>query len=138
MTPEQLEAIHRAAFQDTRPWSASEFSSFLESPHCFLVSKDESFALGRVIGPEAELLTLAVAPLTQGKGLGRACLDQFEETAHQKGAEESFLEVSAENAAAINLYKTNGYTQIAKRAAYYETTRGTRADALIFRKTLDF
>lgn len=138
MTPEQLEAIHEAAFTQTRPWSASEFSSFLESPLCFLVTNDESFALGRVIGPEAELLTLAVHPVTQGKGLGRICLEQFERTAQIRGAEESFLEVAADNAPAISLYKTSGYSQISHRQNYYETTDGTRRDALIFRKSLIF
>ena len=137
MTPEQLEAIHEAAFTQTRPWSASEFSSFLESPLCFLVTNGESFALGRVLGPEAELLTLAVAPLAQGKGLGRACLAQYEAIARAKGADESILEVAAPNSVAINLYLTTGYEKIAERKNYYQTMDGARQDAHILRKNLN-
>jgi ribosomal-protein-alanine N-acetyltransferase len=136
MTPEALEAIHQSAFVYTRAWTASEFSRFLESPLCFLVTKGESFALGRVIGPEAELLTLAVAPTSQGQGLGRDCLNQFEGMARRKGAEECFLEVSADNKPAISLYKTNGYSQVSTRGNYYQTKSGEKVDALIFGKSL--
>lgn len=136
MTPAELSRIHAAAFTQTRPWSEAEFADFLESPRCFLVTKGESFALGRVLGPEAELLTLAVAPLTQGKGLGRACLAQYEATALAQGAEESFLEVAAPNSVAINLYLTAGYAQVAERRDYYQATDGSRQDALILRRTL--
>ncbi|WP_370231606.1 GNAT family N-acetyltransferase [Cognatishimia sp.] len=138
MTPQQLEVIHKSAFQQTRAWSASEFSDLLESPLCFLITNDESFAIGRVIGPEVELLTLAVAPSRQQKGIGRACLAAYESMAQNKGATESFLEVSAANTAAIHLYKTSGYAEISRRPNYYEVSDGTREDALIFRKSLVF
>ena len=137
MTPAELSRIHAAAFTQTRPWSEAEFADFLESPLCFLVTNGESFALGRVLGPEAELLTLAVAPLTQGKGLGRACLAQYEAIARAKGADESILEVAAPNSVAINLYLTTGYEKIAERKNYYQTMDGARQDALILRKNLN-
>ena len=137
MTPAELSRIHAAAFTQTRPWSEAEFADFLESPLCFLVTNGESFALGRVLGPEAELLTLAVAPLTQGKGLGRACLAQYEAIARAKGADESILEVAAPNSVAINLYLTTGYEKIAERKNYYQTMDGARQDAHILRKNLN-
>lgn len=138
MTPEQLATIHASAFRDTRPWSAAEFSDLLNSPLCFLIADHESFAVGRVIGPEVELLTLAVDPNSQGKGLGRAVLNAFEATAQKRGATECFLEVSEKNAPAIQLYKTSGYDEISRRARYYETSDGSRVDALIFQKILNF
>ena len=137
MNPAELSRIHAAAFTQTRPWSEAEFADFLESPLCFLVTNGESFALGRVLGPEAELLTLAVAPLTQGKGLGRACLAQYEAIARTKGADESILEVAAPNSVAINLYLTTGYEKIAERKNYYQTMDGARQDAHILRKNLN-
>lgn len=136
MTPEQLETIHAAAFSQIRPWSRSEFATLLDSPHCFLISMTESFALGRVLGPEVELLTLAVHPVNQGKGHGRLCLERYEATARRKGAEESFLEVSADNNIAIILYKSVYYKEVSRRTGYYRNRDGSRSDALFLRKSL--
>ena len=136
MTPDQLAAIHQKAFTTIRPWSRDEIAGLLESPLCFLVTEGESFAIGRVVGPEAELLTLAVAPLTQGKGLGRTCLGHFEREAAKRGATEFFLEVASDNIAAISLYKTNGYQEISRRKDYYSGLDGQPRDALILQKTV--
>lgn len=137
MTPSDLANLHAASFQDTRSWSEAEFAALLSAPINFLVTGRESFALGRTIGEEAELLTIAVYPDLRRIGLGRTILEQFEAMAQMRGANHVFLEVSAVNQPAINLYNSTGYNQISKRDNYYKLLDGSLADALMFSKSLN-
>lgn len=136
MTPDRLSALHAAAFPDTRSWSAKEFSDLLESKLTCFVNRGDSFALGRVVGPEAELLTIAVPPLSQGKGLGRAILGQLEDAFKSRGVTEVFLEVSERNLRAINLYRSEGYVDISRRESYYTHADGSRSDCLNMSKRI--
>ena len=101
MTPEAMAALHAAAFTDTpRPWTAAEFAGLLREPTTLVAVRDSGFALGRIAGPEAELLTLAVHPAARRCGLATALVAEFEARAAARGAEESLLEVAVTNAAA--------------------------------------
>ena len=136
MTPETCADIHKACFTTPRPWSAAEFADFLSSPNCFLCSAEAGFALGRIAGPEVELLTLAVSPTAQGKGIGRRLLRDFEKQAGSLEAEDLFLEVATTNSAAIHLYETEGYAKTGLRKDYYESLAGPRISAVLYRKSL--
>lgn len=94
------------------------------------------FALGRVIGEEAELLTLAVAPEHQRHGIGCTLLSRFESAAIAKGAHTVFLEVSDANTAAIFLYTKSNWKEVARRPQYYLGADRSSSDALIMRKDL--
>lgn len=136
MTPDILAMIHARAFTRSRPWSAQEFTDLLASPHVFLAATPHAFALGRTIADEAELLTIATDPDHLREGLARKCLARFEAEAAARGALHSFLEVDAENQAAIALYTAAGYVVKASRSAYYALPDGTRSDALVLAKPL--
>lgn len=127
--------IHVVCFRNPRPWSAAEFSAFLDADHCFVVSAPDGFALGRVIAGEAELLTLAVRPGARRQGIGARLLAGFLQTAQARGAVEAFLEVSAANESARALYRTAGFDQVGLRAGYYRAA-GECADALVLRRPL--
>lgn len=131
MTPQDLARIHAQAFQEARPWSAAEIETLLASQHCFAVTVADGFALGRAIAGESELLTLAVAPTAQGKGLGRHLLELYHAKAQQLGSQSFFLEVARDNEAAIGLYESSGYTVTSIRDDYYKRQDGNRIDALI-------
>ena len=136
MTPEALATLHGRAFAGQgRAWSADEFADLLNSPHAFAVRDVHSFALGRVVADEAELLTLATDPAHHRQGHASRVLAQFEAAASERGAARAFLEVAADNAPAIGLYISHGYTRIARRAGYYDTPSG-RVDAVIMEKYL--
>ncbi|MDV4143266.1 ribosomal protein S18-alanine N-acetyltransferase [Shimia sp. FJ5] len=137
MTPDDLAALHAAAFTQSRPWSTEEFAALLASPHCFLVAQGQSFALGRAIAGEAELLTIATHPKARRQGLARACLSQFETAARARGANSAFLEVAADNPAAIALYRAAGFTDAGQRKGYYTRPDGPAVDALILTKPLE-
>ena len=109
----------------------------LSAPGTVFVHRDNGFALGRVIAGEAELLTLAVDPDDQGKGIGRACLQLFIAKCSAGGAERLHLEVAATNARAIGLYASEGFVQTGRRAGYYRLADGNRVDALLMTHPLD-
>jgi ribosomal-protein-alanine N-acetyltransferase len=137
VTPEVLAALHARCFRTPKPWSAADFSGFLADSLCFLlVEGDAGFLLGRAVAGEAELLTLAVAPDARRRGLGRKLVARFLYQARLRGADSAFLEVSAENAAAMALYESAGFAQSGRRSGYYRTPDGTRVDALVMHREL--
>ena len=132
-----MAAIHARAFAGQgRNWSATEIGRLLKSAHVFAVGGLHAFALGRVVADEAELLTLATEPAHRGQGLGRAALRAFEVEAVARGACTAFLEVAADNRAALALYLAERYDEAARRPAYYQRETAIRIDALILRKSL--
>ncbi len=131
-----MAAIHAASFTTPRPWSALEFADLLARPDSFQVAVPAGFAIGQSLGPEVELLTLAVDPAQRRRGLARALMGAFHEAARTHGSEDAFLEVAAENAPARALYAACGYTQAGRRRRYYRHPNGTRSDALILRRSL--
>lgn len=132
-----LAALHAASFVTPRPWSEREFEGLLSMRGVFLVTgSGPSFAMGRVVEHEAELLTLAVAPEARGQGLGRAILEAYEDAAKTREAITSFLEVSEHNIPAIALYKTADYRESGRRKFYYTTPDRKKLDALLFSKRL--
>ncbi|PKP84529.1 MAG: ribosomal-protein-alanine N-acetyltransferase [Alphaproteobacteria bacterium HGW-Alphaproteobacteria-2] len=137
MNPEALARLHARAFTGApRPWSAAEFNALLAAPGVQLAAADAGFALIRVVAGEAELLTLAVAPEARRRGLGRALLARAEARAAESGAVEMFLEVAADNAAALALYAAAGYARAGLRRGYYHPASGAAVDALVLRKAL--
>ena len=136
MTPDQMAVIHRACFTTPRPWSASEISALLDSPHCFACCADSGFLLGRAVAGEAELLTIAVSPAAQGRGMGAHLMDLFLDAARHRHSDQAFLEVAANNPAAIRLYLKKGFIQTGQRPAYYRQPDGSAVAALNFTRPL--
>lgn len=136
MTPRQLAHIHAAAFAQSRGWSASEFAALTASPLCFVIAEPAGFALGRAIADEAELLTIATLPQARRQGLGRRLLAGFETTAAARGARQVFLEVAADNPAAIALYEAADWQHGGRRAGYYTRPGKASVDALVMTKKL--
>ncbi len=131
-----MATLHAACFSVPRPWSSKEFSELLENPSVFSCASGAGFILGRVIADEAELLTLAVAPDQRRRGIGQMLLTQYEACATQRNARVSFLEVAANNRAAIALYRTARYRESGRRKGYYCAPDGQKTDALLFSKPL--
>lgn len=137
MTPADLAALHARCFRTPPPWSAADFATFVADPLAFLlVEGDAGFLLGRAVAGEAELLTLAVAPESRRLGLGRRLVARFVYQAQLRQAQRAFLEVSAENPAAIALYNSAGFRAEGRRRGYYATPQGARIDALVMARDL--
>ncbi len=138
MTPAELAALHAKCFTTPRPWSEQEFNELIQSDACFLCSNPHGFAIGRIAGPEVELLTIAVDPEHRRQGLARQLMFDFETKAQSFDAQESFLEVAENNLAAIALYERFGFTQKGIRKNYYAFPKGPRITALVMGKTYEF
>jgi len=127
-----LAALHALAFD--HPWGASELAGLMASPGAFaLLVEGEGFILCRAIAGEAEILTLAVDPAVRRRGTGRALVEAAAGLALLAPAETLFLEVAADNFAALALYRAAGFEQVGLRRGYY----ASGADALVMRRALN-
>jgi ribosomal-protein-alanine N-acetyltransferase len=70
-------------------------------------------------GPDADVMTVAVAPAAQGRGLGRRLTEALVDVAADAGASQLLLEVRADNVPAQRLYARSGFERIAVRRGYY-------------------
>lgn len=129
--PEALARIHAACFSVPRPWHAAEIADLLRQPQNFLLSETAGFLIGSALLGEAELLTLAVDPDHRRQGIGARLVAGFLDEARARGAERIFLEVAADNAPAIALYRRAGFTDAGRRRGYYHSPDGAAVDALV-------
>lgn len=133
-----LADLHDRAFE--RPWSAEAFETLLKSPGVFAVlgegDEPKGFILCRAIAGEAEILTVAVDPAARRRGWGAALVEMAAGLAREAGALELFLEVAADNLAAVKLYETTGFDRVGLRKGYYPHPDGAQ-DAVVMRRTLN-
>ncbi len=134
--PDQMALIHKAAFAQSRPWTAKEFAALLATKPVFVHGDERAFVLGRTVADEAELLTIATHPQHQRCGLARALLAQWAKAATSQGAVRGFLEVAADNEPARTLYESAGFMTVGRRSAYYPRPHGKAADGLIMQCAL--
>lgn len=137
LTPEQLAQIHAACFPE-RPWSEDELAELIAKPTSLLVCSPcgQGFALSQVVAGEAELLTIAVAPIAQRAGIGAALLQTLVKALADSAVERLFLEVARDNAAARALYHTAGFAKVGMRKAYYARAGQAAVDALVLSREI--
>lgn len=118
----------------TFPWSEKTLTSNQGERYFNLkLSVDEvmaAFAITQVVLDEATLFNIAVDPLFQRRGLGRALLEHLISELERRDVLTLWLEVRASNVAAIALYESLGFNEATVRRNYYPTSTG-REDALI-------
>jgi len=131
-----MAALHAACFAVPRPWSAAEIAGLLTSPGVFVTPESAGFAMGRIAADEVELLTLAVDPGARRQGTGRRLVAAFLQAARTRGAARAFLEVAADNVAAVALYLQAGFTVCGRRRGYYHPASGPAVDALVMERVL--
>ena len=131
-----MATTHRAAFAGSRPWSEAEFAGLLRNPACFGTGTSKCFALVRLVADEAELLTIATHPSFRRQGLALAVMTKWATLARNRGAARAFLEVAADNAAAITLYRACSFESEGVRRGYYRRATGGPVDALIMSRPL--
>lgn len=131
-----MAALHGASFTMPRPWRADEFRALLSSPRVFALTEGtQGLLLGQVVVDEAELLTIAVYPTQRGQGMGRRLMQAFLAEAARRGATSAFLEVAADNAAALALYLACGFARTGQRRGYYHGPSGA-VDAVLMARPL--
>jgi ribosomal-protein-alanine N-acetyltransferase len=132
-----LEAqAHRA------PWTAGNFRDALAAGYharvCVHGGRIVAYGVLMHAPGEAQILNVTVAPQARRQGLGRDLVRRFLRDAETFGADQVFLEVRASNAAAIGLYRGEGFIPVARRAGYYPAPApdAPREDALVMRRAV--
>ncbi len=135
----QLAKLHAECFKQN--WGTAELTSIFEQKGVFFLSVRQSspkgkFDLGfvviRAIAGEAEVLTIAVSPKQQNKGIGRKLMEAAIFQLYSDRTEALFLEVDDTNLSALKLYTKLGFKQVGERKAYYAASEGS-GTALVMR-----
>ena len=118
------------------PWTETMLREMLESSldsSFVLLSVEERKTAGyanvRVLGDEAELMRICVAPEFRGRGWSGPLLEEGMREMTLRGAVSATLEVRAGNVPAIRLYERHGFQKEGLRKKYY---RDPVEDAAIY------
>ena len=126
---DQLANLHAQCFPH-RPWGASEFAD-LKKSGCDIIASQNGFVVWRVVGTDAEIITLGVAPAARRTGIAAAMLAIIEAESRKSGATKMILDVAENNTAARALYAGAGYKIDGRRPKYYDGV-----DAILMSKEL--
>lgn len=137
-TAADLAELHASGFEAS--WSEADFEGHIQRKTdpitpLFKGGVLIGFALLRLAVDQAEILTIVIHPDVQKQGLGEELLRRAEQDALSQGADIIFLDVAADNPAAISLYRKSAYREYGKRPGYYKRSYG-RIGALLFQKRL--
>jgi len=128
-------ALHVECFDD--PWSEKSIAEVLASPGVFAVlavtpdpqggSTPCGFAIARVSGDEAELLSIGVAAAWRRRGVAHRLIDAVLVAIEQRRVRRLYLEVAEDNPAARQLYAGYDFVQVGRRDGYYRRREGSVA-----------
>ena len=123
--PEIL-ALERRLFGDDAWSEATWWGELAQSgSRRYVIERDpvsgavRGYAGVAVNGPDADVMTVAVAPDAQGQGVGGYLVAALVDAAAESGATQLLLEVRADNIPAQRLYARTGFERIAVRRGYY-------------------
>lgn len=124
--------IEAELFAGDNPWSRDVYLAEIAQPYTFYIGAFEEAGDGELLigfaglamlgprdDPEFEVHTIGVDRAYQGRGIGRALMDQLVHTADLLDGP-TFLEVRTDNAPAIALYESFGFYVLATRKGYYQ------------------
>lgn len=140
---ELIAALNHAAAGEQ--WSLETLATTLASANVWgliaargfeAASPPAGFLLVRCAADEAEILGLVVEPPSRRRGIARALLRAAVDRLVEIGCSALFLEVAADNAAALALYDSFGLRKVGRRADYYKRPGDIHMDALIMRLSL--
>jgi ribosomal-protein-alanine N-acetyltransferase len=134
-----IAALHAASFR--RGWSDQEVEGLLIdrsviAQRALAGRVFAGFIMSRVAADEAEILSVAVARNSQGRGLARQLLNLHLRRLAGLGTRTVFLEVDELNTPAIKLYGRAGFREVSRRANYYPLPGGKTAAALVLRRDI--
>jgi ribosomal-protein-alanine N-acetyltransferase len=131
-----MSKLHLLSGSLTRPWSESEYKILLSTDTIRFFYVENGFLVGRLIGPDAEILNVIVHPKYRRLGKARYLIDKFEKEAKEEGSSKCFLEVGESNSRANKLYQSLNYLSVGKRKNYYEFVDGRKDNASILAKEI--
>jgi [ribosomal protein S18]-alanine N-acetyltransferase len=129
-----LAALHDESFGMAR-WSLAQIADGLALETTLALVAEEGktawgFILCQITGEDAEILTFCIAPSARRTGAGLSLLFAALEEMRQHSTRRVFLEVGADNAAALALYKKAHFRVTGQRTGYYKR-EGRAIDAVM-------
>jgi tRNA threonylcarbamoyladenosine biosynthesis protein TsaB len=137
---ESLGSLHAISFDN--PWDVDSIRKLMGMGGALAIAamshlgKPLGFLLARVAADEAEILTLAVAPLYRRRRIGSQLLYGAADMLAAAGARRLHIEVAHSNLPAARLYETAGFTVSGSRRNYYAKSDGTYEDAVLMSRSL--
>ncbi len=131
-----IAALHARLFDP--PWDSESIGRLIEHPAAaaFIAQVREpkalaGFVIGQIAADEAEILSIGVSPEWQRRGIARQMVEGLIRAARRAEVKRLYLEVAADNNAAIRLYEGLGFSAAGRRKAYYERAGGQPVDAVV-------
>ena len=122
----QVLALQRSlAFQD---WNEKQFTAEIKAGYALCVVYEGSgtsgneilgYAIFHLLGPDSELLSIAVNSARQRTGIGKMLLEAGLGKLDFTSGDKMFLEVREGNDKARRFYERNGFTEYSRRDRYY-------------------
>ena len=142
--PAILADIHAEGF--SHAWNGADIAGLVADPGVFVISARRDHVLGsrspvgfiivRVAADEAEVLSVVVKNRFRNLGIGRRLIETTLRHLFSERVAALFLEVDADNAPAVGLYRKLGFKTVGERKAYYREGRDKPATALVMRYDL--
>lgn len=138
--------IEQASFAD--PWTVDSLATALSLERMRVLVAESAdwgrehggtapevlgYVVALVVGPEAEIADLAVAPGARRGGIGRALLSGALAELKAAAVRTVYLEVRESNHAARTLYEAYGFESVGRRRGYY---RSPVEDALVLKREI--
>ena len=119
--------------KDLRHHMHSEYSwtCFVTLPANSFVHQLQGFLLLRVIGDEAEILSIGVKKRVRRNGIGKYLIEQAKRFSTLHQLRSILLEVAETNRNAVGFYKKQGFLKIGIRNNYYIFSAKNKKNALI-------
>ena len=115
-----------------QPNSLAFVADFAEEKVRLIAGPVVGYIIAQIIADEAEILSLAVAPLAQRRGVDTALLGRLMAQWEAQNIGAIWLEVAADNSTAIRLYEKAGFIVSGHRPRYYRRPGGA-VDAVLMK-----
>ena len=118
-------------------WAISAFRDYAESPrHIALAVRCDNVIVGYLIAENrvdaADILRIAIHPDHKRHGYALGLTSALSQIARELSLDRLLLEVRADNAPAIGLYRSFGFTEDGRRPRYYRQSGAKAVDAVLF------
>ncbi len=111
-------------------WNLKTFEETIAQPEFVgFIIPQTAYIIAQKIPPEAELITIAVAPAHRRQGIAEILLKNLWQNLRQQDIHTLHLEVNEKLTPARTLYEKLGFEPTGRRADYY----GTGEDAILMR-----
>nr|WP_269449830.1 ribosomal protein S18-alanine N-acetyltransferase [Auraticoccus cholistanensis] len=131
--------LEEASFDPREQWSEGAWAEELHGHdrRVWVARSGAGEVLGvvscRVVGDTADLHRVVVDSSVRRQGIGTALLTHALAGCRAAGARRMLLEVRADNAAALSVYRRLGFSEVDRRPGYY----GRGSDAVVMRRRLE-